>query len=182
MNNYFWGRESSESAEGRGLRMFVASGVIGLRILFMFAVTLLAWPGNAAVAGEISGTATVIDASTMEVAGRKVRLFGIQPPEPDQVCKWPNTEIPCGRIAATALMDLVFKATVVCRPTGEKDTDGTEIATCHADGFDVGRNMVHTGWARAMPRLMPSYLPVERAAERAKRGVWRGGASGWKAR
>ena len=136
----------------------------------------------AAGAADISGTARVIDARTMEVAGHKLRLFGIAPPAPGQVCRWPNKDIPCGRIAATALMDLVFTATVVCRRNGRTDTDGVAIATCRADGFDVGRNMVHTGWARAVPDLEPSYVPVERAAEKAKRGVWRGGPSGWIAR
>ena len=40
-------------------------------------------------------------------------------------------------------------AEVTCK-TREKDRYGRWIAVCHdPDGFDIGKNMVHTGWALA---------------------------------
>lgn len=141
---------------------------------FILALTLgmiIAPAGTSA--GELAGQPRVIDGDTLEVAGAKVRLFGIDAPERDQSCQWPNKVIPCGQLAAAALTDLVTGAAVTCR-TREKDRYGRWVAVCYADGFDIGRNMVHTGWALAYRRYSMDYLDTEDQAREAKRGMWRG--------
>ena len=50
----------------------------------------------------------------------------------------------------------------------------TFVAVCFADGFDIGRNMVHTGWALAYRSQSTVYIDTEEAARKAKRGMWRG--------
>lgn len=113
----------------------------------------LAWP---AVAGEaITGPARVIDGDPLFVAGQEIRLYGIDAPECNQTCAWPGKTIPCGRLATLALMDL----TVVCYDP---------------DGFDIVRNMVHTGWALAYRRYSTDYVDTEDDAREAKRGMWKG--------
>ncbi|MBL6946593.1 MAG: thermonuclease family protein [Rhodospirillales bacterium] len=116
---------------------------------------------------------TVIAGDIIEIEGQRVHLFGIDAPEPDQTCEWPNKTIPCGRIAATALMDLIFKAEVKCDTRG-RDDNGQVIARCRADGFDISRNMVHTGWALADRNSGTVFLETENKAKAAKRGLWRG--------
>jgi endonuclease YncB( thermonuclease family) len=64
---------------------------------------LLAFP---AFAGDITGTARIIDGDTIEAAGERIRLHGIDAPESKQTCEWPGKTIPCGRLATLALMDL----------------------------------------------------------------------------
>ena len=143
-----------------------------MRGVLIIAGYLLLSAGTAGAA-DLVGTARVIDGETLEVAGQEVRLFGIDAPEPDQTCRWPNKEIPCGRVAATALMDLVAGARVECRLRGEK-RDGLEVASCDADGFDLSGNMVHTGWALADRGVSEAFVATEENARAAKRGLWRG--------
>lgn len=126
-------------------------------------------------AAEINGPARVIDGHTLEVAGQRLRLFGIEAPPLEKDCQWPGKVIPCGRISRTALMDLVVATDVVCRPRGDKSADA-RVAVCWADGFDIGANMVHTGWARAQRLQSTGYAAIEEKARKARRGLWRGEA------
>ncbi len=143
--------------------MRVAIRVFGL-------LALVALPAHA----DVVGKATVIDGNTLEVAGERVRLYGIDAPELDQTCRWPNKVISCGRIAGTAAMDLIAGVDRVECETRGRDSSGQWIATCTADGFDIGRNMVHTGWALADRRESSVYVEVEDQARKAKRGLWKG--------
>jgi len=132
----------------------------------------IAWPAMAAGL-DIIGPAKVIDGATLEVAGRVIRLYGIDVPDPDQSCRWPDRTIACGTLARLALTDLTTGATVACRPRA-KDGRGRIVAICFAGGFDIGRNMVHTGWAVADREAATSYVNTEEKARNAKHGMWRG--------
>ncbi len=48
------------------------------------------------------------------------------------------------------------------------------VAVCSADGYDLSRNMVYTGWALADRGVTERYVPVEQEAREAKHGLWRG--------
>jgi len=128
---------------------------------------------GAAQAAEVSGQARVVSGDTMEVAGQRIELYGIDAPELNQTCRWPNKEIPCGNMSRTALLDLVAVTPVVCTRRRGND-DGSWVALCTADGFDVGRNMVHTGWALATPGQSQAYAVTQQTARKAGRGLWRG--------
>lgn len=55
------------------------------------------------------------------------------------------------------------------------DRYGRTVAVCFAsDGFDIGRNLVHTGWALAYRQYSMDYVDTEDNAREAKRGLWRG--------
>ena len=60
----------------------------------LIAVAVILWPILAL--GEITGPARVIDGDTIEVAGERIRLHGIDAPEMDQTCEWPDSTIACG--------------------------------------------------------------------------------------
>ncbi len=62
---------------------------------------------------------------------------------------------------------------VVCKERGRGQA-GRVLTVCFADGFDLGRNLVHTGWARANHERAPEYAATEAKAKVAKRGLWRG--------
>lgn len=130
----------------------------------------LATPG---AAGDINGQPRVIDGDTIEVGVAKVRLFGIDAPERDQSCQWPDKVVPCGQLATAALTDLVAGADVTCR-TIEKDRYGRWVAVCYAGGSDIGRNLVRTGWALAYRRYSNDYADEEIEANAARVGLWRG--------
>lgn len=129
----------------------------------------VAW---SAAAGEV----TVVDGDTLVVHGTPYRLSGIDAPELGQPCRWPAKTIDCGAISRTAVLDMVSGAEVACRPiAGSKPDEGEgRQAICTANGFDVGENMLHTGWAVTLPQASDHYNKIMTAARDAKRGLWRG--------
>ena len=144
------------------------------RLVAIFAVAFGLWPLPFPVeAQDISGDARVIDGMTLEVQGQRLRLFGIDAPDLKQTCRWPNKVIPCGQVSKTAMMDLVAQTPVVCTALDQKRT-GVRLARCRAGGFDIGANMVHTGWALAFRPESVAYVETENKAKKAHRGLWKG--------
>ena len=122
----------------------------------------------------ITGAPRIIDGDTIEVAGVRIRLFGIDAPEMAQACEWPNKTIPCGEMAKAALLDLTAGSDVSCDPI-EKDRYGRIVAVCTTDdGYDISQNMVYTGWALAYRKYSKRYVPIEDDARATKRGLWKG--------
>jgi endonuclease YncB( thermonuclease family) len=54
--------------------------------------------GGSALAA-IAGPPRVVDGDTLEIAGQRVRLFGIEAPALDQLCQHGGQEYQCGRVA-----------------------------------------------------------------------------------
>ena len=131
---------------------------------------MLALPSAAA---DIMGQATVIDGDTIEMHGRHIRLFGIDAPEAPQTCTASGKPYLCGQQAALALADHIGRRMVSCE---ERDIDryGRIVAICFAGGDDLGGWLVEHGWALAYRRYSVAYVGLERAAESAGRGIWRG--------
>lgn len=129
---------------------------------------------GAAHADEVRGPAVVVDGDTIEIDGRRLDLRGIDAPEPEQTCRWPNGEIRCGVTARAALSDLTAGVEVRCAVDAPA-ADGRATARCvDPHGADVGRNMVWTGWALARRPPAPGYDRAEADARAAKRGLWKG--------
>lgn len=143
------------------------NGVMNIRAVFAVAVAI--WVAPAAARAEVSGPPRVIDGETLEVAGRRFRLVGIDAPDPAQTCEIRGRRYGCGEVSRTALMDLVAGVEVRCVPK-----KGTAFANCYAGGYDLSEGMVHAGWALAMPRAGTKYARIERRAEKAQRGLWQG--------
>jgi len=131
-------------------------------------VVLLAVLLAAPVQAQISGPPEVIDGDTLEIAGQRIELWGIDAPELGQQCMGQSRPFDCGEIARAALLDLTAGYDVVCDPV--ETAPDTTIATCTAGGFSINRNMVYTGWAHAD---RDAYVPVEQEAKEARRGLWR---------
>lgn len=118
----------------------------------------------------------VADGDTFELAGQRYRLHDIDAPELHQTCadeagrRWP-----CGRHARSELRRLVSRSDIVCAPVS-RDRFGRLIATCTADGRDLGEAMVRAGLAIAYRGRgsVGHYYDVEAEARREKRGIWSG--------
>ena len=129
-------------------------------------------------AGEIlAGRASVIDGDTIEIHGKRIRLFGIDAPEARQTC-WSgdHSEYRCGQKAALVLQARIGAGVVSCE---RKDTDqyGRTVATCRVFGEDLGAWMVGLGWAVASRTYSARYVPAEDLARRRKAGLWAGSFS-----
>jgi endonuclease YncB( thermonuclease family) len=146
-----------------GLRDFALTAGMFL-ILGAFAVH---FEGRAA--HEIGGNARVADGDSLEIAGQRIRLIGIDAPELDQVCRKDGFDYACGRQARAALSELIAGRTVACS-TRRKDRYGRYLSTCAAGDRNLNLAMVEAGWAVASG----DYHEAESRARAAGRGVWAG--------
>ncbi|OUR79587.1 hypothetical protein A9Q83_04095 [Alphaproteobacteria bacterium 46_93_T64] len=127
-----------------------------------------------AFAEGMKGTATVLDAVTLQIGAAKFRLQGIGAPKPGQICKNRiGKNYDCGAIAATGLMDLTAGAVVDCRYL-DKNLTQKSWARCFADGYDLSKGMVYTGWALPLIKDDPAFASVLNTAKTKKHGLWAG--------
>jgi endonuclease YncB( thermonuclease family) len=122
----------------------------------------------------IIGRAKVIDGDSLEVAGTRIRLFGIDAPEAYQQCRDAGGRAyACGRAATRALAALIggpVSCTLMTHDRYER-----AVALCTAAGRDLGDAMVRAGHALDYGRHSGGrYAEAEREARAAKRGVWAG--------
>jgi endonuclease YncB( thermonuclease family) len=121
---------------------------------------------------DLAGAARVVDGDTLEMRGEKLRLQGIDAPELAQTCEAKGQPVPCGRLAAEHLDDLIGARTLSCAVEG-RDRYGRGLARCEAGGRDVAEAMTRDGWALADRRYSGGrYDAAEAAARASRRGVW----------
>lgn len=173
------GRSSLERGARRrpgGRRPGPRLGLLGFAVLIGVAVgVVITEPPRAASVAGLSGSARVIDGDTLDVAGERVRVWGVDAPERDQTCEDARgAPYRCGEHAKLALIDLVAGRALSCAPR-DVDRYGRTVAKCSAGGEDLGGRMVRMGHALDYTRYSKGvYLPDELRARRAKAGVWQG--------
>lgn len=119
------------------------------------------------LAGPVSAETRVVDGDTLEIDGITYRLNGIDAPEHGQTCgDWK-----CGVEATRALAELVAGYEVICHPTSQ-DIYGRIIATCFADGRDLGAEMIDKGLAWAFPKYSDEYATDELVSKEKAEGVF----------
>ncbi len=141
-------------------------------VILILATGAMAAAARAAEA-ELRGTPRVIAGDLIELQGQRLRLDGIDAPEPGQRCAFGNRLYDCGEVARTALLDLTAGTEVRCRQLGPGPA-GSKLARCTAAGYDLSEGMVYTGWALTQPAAGERYGAVQEQARRAKHGLWRG--------
>jgi endonuclease YncB( thermonuclease family) len=145
-----------------------------LRLALVAAIAVAIAP-NSARTQDLAGQAAVIDGDTLEIHGKRIRLWGIDAPEHDQLCRGDDS-LPyrCGAAAAIKLDAFIGHRPVYCAP---KDIDryGRVVASCRADASDLGEWLVGDGFALDWSRYSKGrYSAAQREAERAGRGMWAG--------
>ncbi len=111
--------------------------------------------------------------STIDIDGRRIRLFGIDAPEGRQTCTHEGRSWECGREAAGALQAALQNNPVRCEP---KDIDRYKriVSVCFMGATNLNDLMVRSGWALAYRQFSNDYVPAEAEASRNKSGIWRG--------
>ena len=131
----------------------------------------------------ISGKATVIDGDTIKINKKKIRLFGIDAPEKDQICKKIylsflifnfQKDYSCGEKSTLALSKKLKDKKVQCMLEDKKDKYQRNIGTCYIKNRNVNKWLVRNGYAVAYERYSKKYILDERYAKENKLGVWQG--------
>lgn len=123
----------------------------------------------------LAGEARAVDGDTLDIAGQRVRLFGIDAPEKRQTCEDEDRqEYACGIQSQRALAWLIRHSEVTCEADNKRDRYNRILAVCWVDGIDVGEWMVRRGHALAYIAYSRRYLNDQVRAETMQIGVWRG--------
>jgi len=121
---------------------------------------------------SVTGTTSVVDGDTIEIHGRRIRLWGIDAPESTQTCKIAGRPWRIGQRAALALSDQIKYRVVTCQ---HRDTDryGRMVAACTVSGRDLAGWLVSEGWALDYPQYSDgAYQEQQARAKLRRRGMW----------
>lgn len=128
----------------------------------------------AEIPASIRGTPLVLDGDTLDFNGLRVRLFGIDAFERDQLCERADgSRFACGQLARESLIVAIARTPVACE---RRDVDkyGRMVAVCRTRDDDLAARVVLDGSALAYRHYSNDYVDEEDVARVAKRGVWVG--------
>lgn len=122
------------------------------------------------ISGEIT---EVKDGDTVVVSDLfNVRLFGIDAPEKQQICKDKNGKnFNCGTKSTKHLKKIIGSGEVICVNNGIEKY-GRFIFVCKNDKYDINRKMVQDGWA--ISYYNNEYKKDEILSKKNKKGLWAG--------
>jgi endonuclease YncB( thermonuclease family) len=149
------------------LRLF-RDGTTAFALLALIA--LLALKMNNRPEAVKTGSFYAVDGDTLDHAGERLRLVGIDAPEYRQQCDHGGASWPCGQAARNSLVKLIAAGPLDCRGS-RQDKYGRLLVTCRSGATDINAEMV----ARGMAVSYGGYALEEARAREAKAGLWAGG-------
>jgi endonuclease YncB( thermonuclease family) len=136
----------------------------------------------------IIGRASVIDGDTIEIHGKRIRLWGVDAPESRQTCTRARETYRCGQVSALHLAELIGEQPVTCTPEGRPDRYRRIVARCSVTALcedsdctdptfrrELGGWMVASGWAVDYPQYSDGeHSEQQFDAQEARKGMWAG--------
>lgn len=125
---------------------------------------------------EMFGHPHVVSGSILVLDGIRIKLFGIDAPDPTQTCenRYGNSYI-CGKEAIIWMRNWLNHKNVSCRIISRIENNRTTGICFSDDGkYDVAAAVVSAGWAVAYTEHTQIYVEYERQAAQAHRGLWNG--------
>tara|TARA_Y100000590_G_scaffold85716_1_gene95956 strand:+ start:712 stop:1227 length:516 start_codon:yes stop_codon:yes gene_type:complete len=153
--------------------------------LILFSLSILITLQTASISNDktILGKAKVIDGDTIKIDKKKIRLFGIDAPEKEQICKKVylsffifsfRKDYKCGEKSTLALKKKLKDKKVKCILEKNKDKYKRNIGTCFVKNQDINKWLVRNGYALAYKRYSKKYVLEEQYAKENKLGIWKG--------
>ena len=131
-------------------------------------------PAPVAKGAAVSGTASVVDADTLDIHSQRIRLVGVDAPESKQKCLDPSGALyRCGADAANALSDWINRNPVTCVSEGH-DRYNRTLGKCSVRGESVQSWLVTNGHAVAYRAYSKEFVSAEDTARTARTGIWSG--------
>ncbi len=144
------------------------------RVRLGFLVLALFVASSGVASAEIVGRPTVIDGDTLEIRGQRIRLHGIDTPEPKQPCVRRNGgRWQLGNVRPSPLPTRSGPAPSDVRRRTATDT-GASSPCASKGGEDLNAWLVSRGWAVAYRRYSTDYVDEEKRAREAGIGIWSG--------
>jgi endonuclease YncB( thermonuclease family) len=141
------------------------------RLLLSLAIAAVATQVSAA---EITGKATVIDTTTIEIDGQRIMLFGLDSVMRKQTCTMESKAWPCWEAAVRDLQTLVDQGPATCAVVGEPDAYHRVLGRCTINNESLNDKYVRRGYAVARPTETKDYVAAEAEAKEKKLGLWQG--------
>jgi endonuclease YncB( thermonuclease family) len=155
------------------LKYMTARRDVLTRMAILAALILTLLP--AAFADNLVRRAVIIDGNMLAINGKRVRLKGIDAPEPDQLCRDQASErYRCERKAAEGIDALIAGRAVDCVDAG-RDRQQRRVVACSVAGIDIAEWLVKNGLAiDAADDSNGAYAVAQSDARREQRGIWNG--------
>ena len=142
---------------------------MALTLAFLAALTAIVLRLNVIATQTTAGRPVIIDGDSIELAGVRMRLEGIDAPEIGQICQGPKGGFDCGREARNQLRQMIGASQIACEGW-QYDKYQRLLAACKAGTKGLNREMAASGWAVSYG----GYRAEEAAARKAKLGLWAG--------
>jgi endonuclease YncB( thermonuclease family) len=144
-------------------------------MLRLVLITVIAAQFSAAFADDLIGQASIIDGDTVEIHNSRIRVFGIDAPESDQLCRNEESELyRCGQKASNALFEYINRRPLNCVEV-DRDRYGRIVGVCSVEGADVADWLVRNGFALDWPKYSKgAYASAQAKAQQEQRGMWAG--------
>jgi len=133
-------------------------------------LALLSMPA-VALAQSYTGDVKVIDGDTLDMAGTRIRLHGIDAVERSQSCSTGAGTWACGKEATSTLAAIIRNRAVECVQKDE-DKFGRIVAECRVGSINLPEAMADAGFAVALDAFSDDYGDDEARAKAASRGTW----------
>ncbi len=148
----------------------------------LFNLIIILFFSNFANSETIKGKALVIDGDTIKINKKKIRFYGIDAPEIDQICYRNFLSISfltfskkykCGLVAKKKLKIFLKEYNIKCLIRGY-DKYNRKIAICYRDRISINSWMVKNGYAVAYKKYSKKYINFEEEAKKNNLGLWQG--------
>ena len=136
---------------------------------FLALLGLIALKVNHEEPKRYGGAFRIVDGDSLEMAGRRMRLWGVDAPELRQTCQRDGQPWACGQDAKRLLATLMAEPAALCEGT-KIDKYDRLLVTCRAGGQLVNRALVEAGMAVSFG----GYEREEAQARERRRGLWSG--------
>ena len=121
--------------------------------------------------GQIKGTANVIKGDVIEIDGQKIKLYGIDALELEQLCYIKSRPWHCGLAAKKQLAEKIEGKSLTCI-TKDTKQDNIPEAECFVAGKNLNAWLVGQGWAIADRKKSRDFISDEILAQRNLNGIY----------